>query len=107
MKIKISEDFKASYKQLKKRHKSLEADFEQLLVSLLDNPFQGVELTGGARKIRLAITSKGRGKSGVARVIIRVCIVDDELQLLYIYDKSDLENISDSYLRDLLKRMHD
>ena len=51
MKIKISEDFKASYKQLKKRHKSLEADFEQLLVSLLDNPFQGVELTGGARKI--------------------------------------------------------
>jgi len=107
MKIKISEDFKASYKQLKKRHKSLEADFEKLLVSLLDNPFQGVELTGGARKIRLAITSKGRGKSGGARVIIRVCIVDDELQLLYIYDKSDLENISDSYLRDLLKRMHD
>ena len=107
MKIKISEDFKVSYKQLKKRHKSLEADFEKLLVSLLDNPFQGVELTGGARKIRLAITSKGRGKSGGARVIIRVCIVDDELQLLYIYDKSDLENISDSYLRDLLKRMHD
>ena len=107
MKIKISEDFKASYKQLKKRHKSLEAGFEKLLVSLLDNPFQGVELTGGARKIRLAITSKGRGKSGGARVIIRVCIVDDELQLLYIYDKSDLENISDSYLRDLLKRMHD
>ena len=107
MKIKISEDFKASYKQLKKRHKSLEADFEKLLVSLLDNPFQGVELTGGARKIRLAITSKGRGKSGGARVIIRVCIVDDELQLLYIYDKSDLETISDSYLRDLLKRMHD
>ena len=76
-----------------------------MLVSLLDNPLQGVELTGGARKIRLAITSKGRGKSGGARVIIRVRIVDDELQLLYIYDKSDLENISDSYLRDLLKRM--
>ena len=66
---------------------------------------QGVELFGGARKIRLAITSKGRGKSGGARVIIRVRIVQDELQLLYIYDKSDMGNISDIYLRELLKRM--
>ena len=66
---------------------------------------QGVELFGGARKIRLAITSKGRGKSGGARVIIRVRIVQDELQFLYIYDKSDMGNISDVYLRELLKRM--
>ena len=105
MRIKMSEDFRASYKQLKKRHKSLEEDFERLLTSLLKDPFQGVELTGGARKIRLAITSKGRGKSGGARVIIRVRIVNDELQLLYIYDKADMGNINDSYLRDLLKRM--
>ncbi len=66
---------------------------------------QGVELDGGVRKIRLAITSKGRGKSGGARVIIRVRIVADELQLLYIYDKADYENVSDAFLRDLMKRM--
>ena len=105
MRVKISEDFRASYKQLKKRHKSLDDDFERLLNSLLQNPMQCVELFGGARKIRLAITSKGRGKSGGARVIIRVRIVQDELQLLYIYDKSDMGNISDIYLRELLKRM--
>lgn len=105
MRVRISEDFKASYKQLKKRHKSLEADFERLLASLLANPMQGVELTGGARKVRMAITSKGRGKSGGARVIIRVRIVRDELQLLYIYDKSDMENVSDAYLREVMKRM--
>ena len=105
MRIKISEDFKISYKHLKKRYKSLDSDFERLLNSLLQNPLQGVELSGGARKIRLAITSKGRGKSGGARVIIRVRIVQDELQLLYIYDKSDMGNISDIYLRELLKRM--
>ena len=46
MKIKMSADFIAAYKRLKKRHKSLEHDFEQLLASLLDNPFQGVELVG-------------------------------------------------------------
>ena len=78
MRVKISEDFRTSYKQLKKRHRSLDDDFERLLNSLMQNPMQGVELFGGARKIRLAITSKGRGKSGGARVIIRVRIVQDD-----------------------------
>ena len=32
-------------------------------------------------------------------------IVEDELQLIYIYDKADYDNISDTYLRDILKRM--
>ena len=105
MRVRMSEDFRASYKQLKKRHKSLETDFERLLASLLENPMQGVELPGGARKVRMAITSKSRGKSGGARVIIRVRIVHDELQLLYIYDKADMENVSDAYLREVMKRM--
>ncbi|MBQ7182312.1 MAG: type II toxin-antitoxin system RelE/ParE family toxin [Bacteroidaceae bacterium] len=105
MRVRISEDFRAAYKRLKKRHKSLEADFERLLVSLLQDPFQGVELESGIRKVRLAITSKGRGKSGGARVIICVRLVADELQLLYIYDKADYGNINDAYLRDIIKRM--
>lgn len=105
MRVRMSEDFRASYKLLKKRHKSLEADFERLLASLLESPIQGVELVGGLRKVRMAITSKGRGKSGGARVIIRVRIVADELQLLYIYDKADMENVSETFLRDVMKRM--
>ena len=105
MRIKISEEFRTSFKRLKKRHKSLQTDFERLLASLLDNPMQGVELEGGARKIRLAITSKGRGKSGGARVIIRVRIIEGELHLLYIYDTSDFDNVSYSFLRDIMKRM--
>ena len=106
MKIRISDEFKAAYKRLKKKHKSLEADFEKLLLSLQENPRQGVEILEDVWKIRLNITSKGRGKSGGARVIVRIRIVADELQLLYIYDKADFENVSDSYLRDILKRMN-
>lgn len=105
MRVRTSADFRAAFKRLKKRHKSLQQDFEKLLLSLLENPLQGVELDGGVRKVRLAITSKGRGKSGGARVIIRVRIVSDELQLLYIYDKADYENVSDTFLRDVMKRM--
>ena len=35
----------------------------------------------------------------------RVRIIADELQLLYIYDKADFENVSDAFLRDIMKRM--
>lgn len=105
MRVRISEDFRIAFKRLKKRHKSLQQDFERLFASLLKDPFQGVEIESDVRKVRLAITSKGRGKSGGARVIIRVRIVADELQLLYIYDKADFENVSDAFLRDVMKRM--
>ena len=105
MRVKTSEDFRIAFKRLKKRHKSLQQDFEQLLTSLLQNPIQGVELDGGVRKVRMAITSKGRGKSCGARVIIRVRVVADELQLLYIYDKADYKNVSEDFLRDVIKRM--
>ena len=105
MKIRISDEFKSAYKRLKKKHKSLDADFEALLMSLQENPRQGVEIHDDIWKIRMNITSKGRGKSGGARVIIRVRIVQDELQLIYIYDKADFEDVSDAYLRDILKRM--
>ncbi len=105
MKIRISDDFKVAYKRLKKRHHSFEADFERLLDSLISNPEQGVELMNGVRKVRMTITSKRRGKSGGARVIIRIRVIEDELQLIYIYDKSDYENVSDAFLRDILTRM--
>ncbi|MBO5224919.1 MAG: addiction module toxin RelE [Parabacteroides sp.] len=105
MKIRISDEFKTAYKRLKKKHKSFESDFEALLMSLQENPRQGVEIHEDIWKIRMTITSKGRGKSGGARVIIRIRIVRDELQLLYIYDKADFENVSDSYLREILKQM--
>ncbi len=105
MNVRMSDDFKVAYKHLKKRHRSFEADFERLLFSLFENPEQGVELSDGVRKIRMSISSKQRGKSGGARVIVRVRIVEDELQLIYIYDKADYENVSDFFLRDILSRM--
>ena len=107
MRVKISEDFRTSYKQLKKRHKSLDDDFERLLNSLLQNPMQGVELFGGARKIRLAITSKGRGKSGGARVITHTVLVEShgaDITLVTIYDKSDQASITDRELKKLMKK---
>lgn len=60
------------------------------------NPFQGDELCPGIRKIRMAISSKGRGKSGGARVITYNILTAEEeghVYLLEIYDKSDFSTV--------------
>jgi hypothetical protein len=51
----------------------------------------------------MAITSKGKGKSGGARVITFVRITGNTVYLLSIYDKSTLENISDTVIKERLK----
>jgi hypothetical protein len=53
--------------------------------------------------VRLAITSKGVGKSYGARAITCVKIVDDIIYVLSVYDKSDKKDISDKELDSLLK----
>lgn len=60
--------FERSAKALYKRHRSLKSDLNTLIDSLEENPWQGDELSPGVRKISMAITSKGRGKSGGARM---------------------------------------
>ena len=67
--VKIASTFKHEAKNLGKRYKSLKEDITELIENLKDNPLLGKDLGGGVHKIRLAIKSKGHGKSGGARVI--------------------------------------
>ena len=80
-------------------------EYSSLLVSLVENPAQGVELFAGVRKIRMAIGSKGRGKSGGARVIFTCRIRKDTLHFLFIYDKRDMDNVEDDFIREVLSRL--
>jgi hypothetical protein len=70
---------------------------------LENNPIQGVALGRNCYKIRFAISSKGKGKSGGARIITNIVISDETVYLLSIYDKSEKENLSDNELDELLK----
>lgn len=63
---------------------------------------QGISLGQDCFKIRLAIKSKGKGKSGGARLITCVKIVQETAYLLTIFDKSEQENISNKDLNELL-----
>lgn len=100
-------EFMHRAKMLAKKYKSFINDYNEFVRSLMENPIQGKSLGGGVYKIRIAISSKGKGKSGGARVLTynvtkvnpnRIIIV-----LMSIYDKSEMENVSDNYLKDILK----
>ncbi|HTK21170.1 MAG TPA: type II toxin-antitoxin system RelE/ParE family toxin [Mucilaginibacter sp.] len=83
-------------------------EFAQLVNDLEINPQQqGTSLGNDCYKIRVAIASKGKGKSGGARVITHIVIKDKLVFLLTIYDKSEKENITDKELRELLAQLKD
>ena len=70
---------------------------------LTTNPTAGTALGNNSYKIRVAIKSKGTGKSGGARVITYVITGNKEVYLLTIYDKADLETIDDKTLRKIIQ----
>ena len=93
-------------KRLAKRHRSFIDDLEDFQKNLLKNPYQGTELSPGIRKIRLTIDSKGRGKSGGARVITFTYLVDEKdgvVILLLLYDKADASSIKINVVRKIIK----
>ena len=63
----------------------------------------GTPLGHDVFKIRLAVKSKGKGKSGGARVISYVRIDQQTVMLLSIYNKGDKDSISDQEIQELLK----
>jgi mRNA-degrading endonuclease RelE of RelBE toxin-antitoxin system len=93
--VVVTDSFKKHIKSIAKKYPSIKTDLEKLVNSLEEKPIQGKPLGKDCYKVRVAITSKGKGKSGGSRVITCVKVVKQTVYLLTIYDKSDKENISD------------
>ncbi len=101
-------DFEKSFKAMAKRHRSLKKDILEFTETLQHNPFQGVELTPGIRKIRMAISSKGKGKSGGARVITYTILTIEEEGIVYlldIFDKSEYSTVDVSILQKKIENL--
>lgn len=104
--IYLGEEFKRQFKRLARKYRSLPADFRAFTRAMETDPMQGADLGNGMHKVRMAIASKGKGKSGGARVITYHAVATHdciEITLLTIYDKGELANVSDAYLRSLLE----
>ena len=112
--VRITKSFRVAAKPLLKKYQSLSGDLLGLEKYLLKTPRLGTPLGQDAYKIRLKISSKGKGKSGGARIISLVettlvgvteIISDEEITvtLITIYDKATVDNISDKELKDLIR----
>lgn len=103
MEIIATKTFIKSAKPIAKKYRSFNVDYQRLIQELEDNPALGVDLGDGYRKIRMQITSKGKGKSGGCRVITLDLVERNGcIYLLYIYDKSDYDNINLQALKHLI-----
>ena len=104
-KIVVQPTVEREAKRLNKRFASFKEDFTKLLDAIETDPHLGIDLGNNLRKIRMRITSKGKGKSGGARVITFTVVVsldEAEINLIYIYDKAERESLKSVELEELL-----
>ena len=102
-KIIASDNFKKELRKLSKKYYSLKTELEVLCRELSEVPTSGTPLGNDVYKIRLAISSKGKGKSGGARVITYVQINEEIVLLLSIYNKGEKDAIPDKEITRLIK----
>lgn len=110
--IKVTENFKKAARRLLKRYSSLKAELSELEKELLTNPRKGTPIGRDCYKIRLAVKSKGKGKSGGVRVIthnivaLKVDTADSmRVYMVYIYDKSEFASLSDRELKKMISEI--
>ena len=101
-KILLTSRFEKELKRLVKKFPSLKEEFAALINDLNTNPTSGTFLGNDCYKIRIAISSKGKGKSGGARAISYVYIESNTIYLLTIYDKSEKEDLKTNELKEMV-----
>ena len=105
--IIATEPFARKLKKLAKKYRSLKEDLLPLLNELETNPTLGIPLGKDCYKIRLSISSKGKGKSGGARIITYVRVINKSVFLIDIFDKSEQSNITEKELIMLIEILAD
>ncbi len=100
-----TDPFKRQLKKLAKKYRSLPKDLSPIVDELAGNPTMGTSIGKDCYKIRLALKSKGKGKSGGARIITFVRFVNETVFLLGIYDKSEQDTLSNVEIRLLIEML--
>ncbi len=103
--IKTIPNFEKQLKRLLKKYPSFKIEFINFIQLLSKHPKQGTALGNNCYKIRVAISAKGKGKSGGARIITNIQIIEAQIYLLSIYDKSEQADISDKDLQNLISKI--
>jgi hypothetical protein len=100
--VKTIAVFERQAKRLVKKYASLKKELWVLSQQLSKTPKMGTPLGSNCFKVRIAVASKGKGKSGGARIITHFLVADNTIYLLSIYDKSEQSALTNTELAELL-----
>ncbi|MGC4130613.1 MAG: hypothetical protein QM564_13905 [Bergeyella sp.] len=101
-----SDKFKREAKRLVKKFPSLRQELKDLNAVLEKEPQTGISLGNETYKIRLAVKSKGKGKSGGVRIITYIVTENKEVYLLTIYDKSEFDSIDIKTIKIIIESLN-
>ncbi|MDD2906211.1 MAG: hypothetical protein PHW94_00260 [Sulfurimonas sp.] len=104
MKFQVVEKllYQKAYKKLSKQYRQIDDDIDNFLNSISSKEDLGIELKSNIFKTRIKNSDKNKGKSAGYRLISYIALIDNELHLLYIYDKSKLENLTEKEIDNLV-----
>ena len=101
--VALSPNFKKEAKRLVNKYPSLKSELKALFEDLEKNPTLGDPLGNNIYKIRLAIASKNKGKSGGARVLSFVKVIKTNVLLFSIYSKGEIDTLTDRQIQELIQ----
>ncbi len=101
-KVISTKNFRKQAKSLIKKYRSLKHEIYNIAEKLEINPKLGVSIGNRCYKIRIAIESKNKGKSGGARPITYCVTRDKIVYMAAIYDKSEKSSISEKELQEII-----
>ncbi|WXT99980.1 MAG: hypothetical protein Ctma_0686 [Catillopecten margaritatus gill symbiont] len=96
--------FKKSVKKLAKKYKRFADDYEGLINTLELGNHNAVDLGDNFYKIRLKNSSSNQGKSGGFRIVYFFKALDNEIYLLDIFSKSDIDTIKKPVLQAMIEK---
>ena len=96
--------YKKAVKKLSKNYRNIESDVKDFLKSINTKNDLGIELKSNVFKVRIKNSDKNKGKSAGYRLISYLAVIENELHLLYIYDKSSLVNITEKEIDELISK---
>ncbi|NHE58116.1 type II toxin-antitoxin system RelE family toxin [Cyclobacterium plantarum] len=97
--------FEKELKRLAKKFPSLKSEFAGMIADISQNPERGTFIGNGCYKIPLAISSKGKGKRGGARVVTHLYIATETVYLLTIYDKGEKADLKPNELKEMIESL--
>ena len=94
--------FNKIVKNLSKRYRNIEYDIDYFIDNIESIEYLGTAIGKHIYKTRIKNSDNKKGKSGGYRIISYLRLVDKELTLIYIYSKSDYDNIDEKLIDKLV-----